>query len=75
MEVNLFIVPNDEEPRWVTLNQGKEIKQEANADPSIILARTKFDSVDFEGTLFIDPQEGDDDYVGFVFSYQVSGLF
>uniref|UniRef100_T1IWS2 TSP C-terminal domain-containing protein n=1 Tax=Strigamia maritima TaxID=126957 RepID=T1IWS2_STRMM len=62
------------DPNWVIYNQGAEIMQTMNSDPGLAVGLNYFGGVDFEGTFYIDT-EIDDDYVGFVFSYQDNGKF
>ncbi|XP_037080136.1 cartilage oligomeric matrix protein-like [Pollicipes pollicipes] len=62
------------DPKWVIYNQGAEIVQTMNSDPGLAVGYHRFSGLDFEGTFFIDT-EIDDDYVGFVFSYQDNGRF
>ncbi|KAK5648496.1 hypothetical protein RI129_003388 [Pyrocoelia pectoralis] len=62
------------DPNWVIYNKGAEIVQTMNSDPGLAVGHHSFGGVDFEGTFFIDT-EIDDDYVGFVFSYQSSKRF
>jgi len=62
------------DPNWVIYNQGAEIVQTMNSDPGLAVGFHTFGGVDFEGTFFVDT-EIDDDYVGFVFSYQDNKKF
>ncbi|XP_060062746.1 cartilage oligomeric matrix protein-like [Ylistrum balloti] len=62
------------DPNWVILNEGAEIVQTMNSDPGIAVSYTKFSGVDFSGTFFIN-SEVDDDYAGFIFSYQDNAHF
>ncbi|XP_076639889.1 thrombospondin [Colletes latitarsis] len=63
-----------EDPMWRIHNDGAEIQQLVNSDPGIAIGPDVFSDVDFEGTFFID-DDGDDDFVGFVFSYQDNRRF
>ncbi|XP_065214930.1 thrombospondin-4 isoform X1 [Planococcus citri] len=62
------------DPNWVILNQGAEIEQTMNSDPGLAIGYDAFGGVDFEGTFYVDT-ETDDDYIGFVFSYQSNRKF
>ncbi|XP_076394197.1 thrombospondin isoform X3 [Megachile rotundata] len=63
-----------QDPDWRILNEGAEIQQLVNSDPGIAIGPDVFSGVDFEGTFFVD-DDGDDDSVGFVFSYQDNHKF
>ncbi|KAL1110480.1 hypothetical protein AAG570_008008, partial [Ranatra chinensis] len=62
------------DPHWVIYNKGAEIVQTMNSDPGLAVGFDAFNGVDFEGTFFVD-SEIDDDYVGFIFSYQNNHKF
>jgi len=62
------------DPEWVILNEGAEITQTLNSDPGLAIGQDKLGGVDFEGTFFVNTRR-DDDYVGFVFSYQSNSKF
>ncbi|KAF8764313.1 Thrombospondin-4 like protein [Argiope bruennichi] len=62
------------DPHWVIYNKGAEIVQTMNSDPGLAVGFHAFGGVDFEGTFFVDT-EIDDDYVGFIFSYQDNANF
>ncbi|XP_078687678.1 cartilage oligomeric matrix protein-like [Branchiostoma floridae x Branchiostoma belcheri] len=72
--INLGAANSDNPPHWEFLNEGAEITQHVNSDPGIILGSTNFGSVDYRGTFFVNTQV-DDDFVGFVFSYQSNSRF
>lgn len=62
------------DPNWVIYNKGAEIVQTQNSDPGLAVGYDAFGGVDFEGTFFVDT-DIDDDYVGFIFSYQNNHKF
>lgn len=62
------------DPKWLIYNKGAEIVQTENSDPGLAVGYDAFGGVDFEGTFFVDT-EIDDDYVGFIFSYQSNHKF
>lgn len=62
------------DPNWIIYNKGAEIVQTSNSDPGLAVGYDSFSGVDFEGTFFVDT-EIDDDYVGFIFSYQDNHKF
>ncbi|XP_050537830.1 cartilage oligomeric matrix protein [Daktulosphaira vitifoliae] len=62
------------DPNWVIYNKGAEFVQTMNSDPGLAVGFDAFSGVDFEGTFFVDT-DSDDDYVGFVFSYQNNHKF
>ncbi|XP_035662425.1 cartilage oligomeric matrix protein-like [Branchiostoma floridae] len=61
-------------PHWEFFNEGAEITQNLNSNPGIVIGTTKFGSVDYRGTFFVNTQI-DDDFMGFVFSYQSNSRF
>ncbi|KAI6650257.1 Thrombospondin-2-like [Oopsacas minuta] len=62
------------DPVWRILAQGKEITQDLNSDPGLLLGNDRFGCVYFEGTFFVNT-ETDNDYAGFVFSFQSNRKF
>ncbi|XP_060555845.1 cartilage oligomeric matrix protein-like [Ruditapes philippinarum] len=62
------------DPNWVIFNDGAEIVQTLNSDPGIAVSYNGFNGVDFSGTFFVNT-DVDDDYAGFIFSYQDSASF
>ncbi|KAH8403240.1 hypothetical protein KR222_008894 [Zaprionus bogoriensis] len=59
---------------WIVLANGTEILQTLNSDPGLVVGGDAFGGVDFDGTFYIE-DTADDDYVGFIFSYQSSRKF
>ncbi|CAG5128554.1 unnamed protein product, partial [Candidula unifasciata] len=62
------------DPNWIILNDGAEVVQTMNSDPGLAVSYNAFSGVDFSGTFFVNT-DIDDDYAGFVFSYQDSSKF
>lgn len=62
------------DPEWIIRNKGAEIRQTLNSDPGLAVGFDSFSGVDFEGTFYVD-DESDDDYAGFIFSYQNNHKF
>merc|ERR1719228_83570 len=62
------------DPKWELRNKGAEIVQTLNSDPGLAIGPDKIEGVDFEGTFFVNTYS-DDDYVGFVFSFQDNSKF
>lgn len=62
-------------PKWSFNNDGKEIVQSLNSNPGIGVGEVNFGGVNYDGTFFINNANGDDDFVGFIFSYQSNKKF
>ncbi|XP_064653280.1 cartilage oligomeric matrix protein-like [Lineus longissimus] len=62
------------DPMWVILNKGAEIMEVINSDPGLAVGFHSFSGVDFTGTFFINTPV-DDDFAGFIFSFQDSSSF
>ena len=67
------------EPQWEFRNEGKEIQQLTNSAPGVAIGSAKMSGVDFEGTFYVGPHEPheplDNDFIGFIFSFQDSSNF
>ena len=74
IELNFFTFTFFSFQNFNLKNQGAEIVQTMNSDPGLAVGFHRFGGVDFEGTFFVDT-EIDDDYVGFIFSYQDNNQF
>ena len=61
---------NQPEPVWQFLDQGREIIQNINSAPGVAIGQAKLSAVDFKGTIYVK-LNGDNDWVGALFSYQV----
>lgn len=62
------------DPNWEVHANGSEIVQTLNSDPGLVVGEDAFGGVDFEGTFYVN-DDTDDDYVGFIFSYQSNRKF
>ncbi|XP_037824984.1 cartilage oligomeric matrix protein isoform X1 [Lucilia sericata] len=62
------------DPNWEVHANGSEIIQTLNSDPGLVVGHDAFGGVDFEGTFYVN-DDTDDDYVGFIFSYQSNRKF
>ena len=61
-------------PNWEFRDEGKEIWQGLNSRAAVAIGKDRLSAVDFSGTIFVET-EADDDFVGFVFSFQDSSNF
>ena len=60
-------------PNWEVRESRGEVFETVNAYPSLVVdSKAAFGGVDFEVTVHQTPPAGDDDAMGFVFSYQGS---
>ncbi|XP_018343575.1 PREDICTED: cartilage oligomeric matrix protein isoform X2 [Trachymyrmex septentrionalis] len=59
-----------QDPVWRIHHDGAEIQQLLNSDPGIAIGPDELSNADYEGTFYVDNHDDDDDFVGFVFSYQ-----
>ncbi|XP_055855826.1 cartilage oligomeric matrix protein-like [Episyrphus balteatus] len=64
-------------PVWEPIANGTEIIQKLNSDPGAAIGYPAFGDVDYRGTFYIRTSDNlvDDDFVGFVFSYQSNKKF
>jgi hypothetical protein len=62
------------EPKWEFRDEGKEIWQGLNSRAAVAIGKDRLSAVDFSGTIFVET-DNDDDFVGFVFSFQDSSNF
>lgn len=68
-----FMTENHEKSLWIVRNDKNEIWQKNQNHPSAAIGYAKYDNVNFEGTLLT--KDVDDDYIGFIFSYQSNQKF
>ena len=61
-------------PKWEFRDEGKEIWQGENSIGGIAIGKQRLSAMNFSGTIFVE-DEGDDDWVGFVFSFQDTSNF
>ncbi|XP_068140578.1 cartilage oligomeric matrix protein isoform X2 [Drosophila tropicalis] len=62
------------DPHWEVHANGSEIVQTLNSDPGLAVGSDAFGGVDFEGTFHVT-DVSDDDFVGFIFSFQSNRKF
>ena len=65
---------DQKEPIWEFHDEGKEIWQGENSRAGVAIGDTRLSAMDFSGTIFVDPV-WDNDWVGFVFSFQDTSHF
>ena len=56
-------------PVWEFRDEGKEIWQGVNSAAAVAIGTARLSAVDFSGLILVDAT-GDNDFVGFVFSFQ-----
>ena len=69
----LLIQATGTAPIWEFRDQGKEIYQEVNSAAAVAIGTARLSSVDFSGLTLTD--DSDNDFIGFVFSFQDSSNF
>ena len=69
---NSFDGPDGQPPPvWEFRNGGREIYQKINSAPFAALRTEEFEGVEYEGTLFVDANTGDNDFVGVIWGFAV----
>ena len=63
-----------ENPAWVFTDGGKEIHQLNNSKPSLAFGHEVFGEVEYDGTFYVDDNK-DNDWIGYIFSYQDKSNF
>ena len=61
-------------PIWIFTDGGKEIHQATNSRPSLAYSEEVFGEVEYDGTFYINENQ-DNDWIGYIFSYQDSSNF
>ena len=56
-------------PVWIFTDGGKEIRQTTNSRPSLAYSEEVFGEVEYDGTFYIHENK-DNDWIGYIFSYQ-----
>ncbi len=62
--------PGGQVPKWKLFDNGREVYQKRNSQPTMALVKESFSGVDFEATTTVVHMV-DDDQFGLIFSYQV----